>query len=337
MPAKPHFNPVVLRQVVAELKARGEYSMALFRGMGLTPEALDKQPDFLVSYRQISTVVHRALRQPAGEGLGHRVGRRRTTVSVGLPGLALMTSGSVREACEFLARHPWAFGTPVRVEAAFEPGLGLVITASSGFADCAIEDFLVEEFFCSLMSLLRGVVGPSFNASMVELVGSPGVRTDELRDFFGAEVACMRGSNRLVIDAELAHTVPSSADAVVMQGVALMLKHRVVPPRLSDVVATIEQLLREQLSDPPTLMQVADLLHTSERTLRRKLGEQQTSYQELLDVVRKDHALGLLQGEGVQLSSVAAALGFSDVRNLRRAVRRWTGQAPTSLRKDAPI
>lgn len=338
MPAKPHFNPVVLRQVVAELKAHGEYSEALLRGMGFTPEALDKDPEFLVSYRQISTVVRRALRQSAGAALGHRVGRRRTVVSVGLPGLGLMTSGTVHEACEFLAHRPWAFGTPLRVAVSFDPAEGLAVTVSPRFDDHAIKAFLVEEFFCALLGLLRGLAGPSFNASRIDLSAPPDATKHALCEFLGAEVRCLQGADRLYIDAALARMVPPSADAVVMQGVAQMLQQRAVAqPRPSDVVATIEQLMREQIADPPTLVQVADLLHTSERTLRRKLGEQQTSYQQLLDMVRRDHALSLLQGDGAQLSAVASALGFSDVRNLRRAVRRWTGQAPTALRKEAPV
>ncbi|WP_188304571.1 helix-turn-helix domain-containing protein [Streptomyces sp. CBMA123] len=41
----------------------------------------------------------------------------------------------------------------------------------------------------------------------------------------------------------------------------------------------------------------------------------------------------LFQDTDLSLQSVAAKVGYSDVRALRRAVHRWRGQAPTAVRR----
>jgi AraC-like DNA-binding protein len=72
----------------------------------------------------------------------------------------------------------------------------------------------------------------------------------------------------------------------------------------------------------------------SERTLKRRLAEQNTSYTELLDAARRTRALELL-GSSVSIEEVSARLGYSDAANFTRAFRRWTGQSPRALRQSS--
>jgi len=76
-----------------------------------------------------------------------------------------------------------------------------------------------------------------------------------------------------------------------------------------------------------------------ERTLRRRLAEAGTSYRALVDDVRKERALLLLEHDET-VSNVAQYLGFSDATAFARAFRRWTGRLPQqhrrTLRSDSP-
>lgn len=60
----------------------------------------------------------------------------------------------------------------------------------------------------------------------------------------------------------------------------------------------------------------------SPRSLQRRLEEEGTSWREEVDAVRREQAARLLR-EGASRAAMAAQLGYSDVRALRRAVRRW--------------
>ncbi len=86
---------------------------------------------------------------------------------------------------------------------------------------------------------------------------------------------------------------------------------------------------------PPKLARVAGTLFVSERTLKRRLQEEDASFQNLVDQVRLDRAGELLTGTGMNLSQIADALGYADAANFTRAFKRWTGISPSQYRSEA--
>ena len=77
------------------------------------------------------------------------------------------------------------------------------------------------------------------------------------------------------------------------------------------------------------MVELAEALRMTERTLRRKLRAEGTGPRELLDEVRHERALALLEEGQRSLDEIAYVLGFSGAGAFRRAFRRWTGVAPT--------
>jgi len=82
-----------------------------------------------------------------------------------------------------------------------------------------------------------------------------------------------------------------------------------------------------------TLDQVAERMHVSVRTLKRRLAEHDTSYSALLDEARRDRATHLLRAGELGVDEIGARLGYSDPANFARAFRRWTGISPRAFRK----
>jgi AraC-like DNA-binding protein len=70
----------------------------------------------------------------------------------------------------------------------------------------------------------------------------------------------------------------------------------------------------------------------SERSLRRKLTDSGFSCQGLVESVRKARALELLSYSNRSIAEVAAETGFADVRNFRKAFKRYTGVLPSEIR-----
>ncbi|MFI8338759.1 helix-turn-helix domain-containing protein [Streptomyces sp. NPDC085639] len=87
--------------------------------------------------------------------------------------------------------------------------------------------------------------------------------------------------------------------------------------------------------DAISLEHVAQRLAVSPRALRRRLGEHGTTRREEVESVRQEHTLELLRTTDLPLRSVAARVGFSDARALRRAGRRWEGRPPRYVRSTA--
>lgn len=94
-------------------------------------------------------------------------------------------------------------------------------------------------------------------------------------------------------------------------------------------------LTSAQDAAPPTLSAVAQCMNLSTRTLQRRLDEHSTTWSSEVEAIRRAHVTGLLHDTDLSIDAVAARAGYADARALRRAVRRWYGQTPATLRRTA--
>ena len=77
---------------------------------------------------------------------------------------------------------------------------------------------------------------------------------------------------------------------------------------------------------------VAEELHMTTHTLRRRLKDEGNSYQEIKDSIRRDQAMVLLDNPVLSAQDVALSLGFSESAAFSRAFKKWTGMTPGSYR-----
>lgn len=85
-------------------------------------------------------------------------------------------------------------------------------------------------------------------------------------------------------------------------------------------------------ADWPGTEEVAAEWGVSAVTLRRKLAAEGTSWQRVVDGLRRDLAIRWLADRGRTVEQVAVSLGYGDARSLHRAFRKWTGAAPGDYR-----
>lgn len=82
------------------------------------------------------------------------------------------------------------------------------------------------------------------------------------------------------------------------------------------------------------MSEVCRRLALSARTLQRRLSEESTGFAELLDDVRRERALALLEAPDLTVSQISFLLGYSEPAAFFRAFRRWTGATPQEVRGD---
>ena len=80
---------------------------------------------------------------------------------------------------------------------------------------------------------------------------------------------------------------------------------------------------------------VAQRLHTTSRTLRRRLEDEGTTFQAVLNEVRANLAKEYLATTRLSSDDIAVALGFSDTASFRAAFRKWTQHTPAEYRRAA--
>ena len=92
----------------------------------------------------------------------------------------------------------------------------------------------------------------------------------------------------------------------------------------------VQQLLIQQLKEEsPGIEIVADHLSMSVRSLQLKLKEEGTSYQKILNAVRKNLAIAYLREPKVSKGEIAQMLGFSEISVFSRTFKKWTGKSPS--------
>jgi len=93
------------------------------------------------------------------------------------------------------------------------------------------------------------------------------------------------------------------------------------------------RLRNVQDADVTSLETVADALGMPAATLRRRLWEEDSSFQAIKDTIRRDVAIRDLETSSLSVQEIAERLGFSEPSAFHRAFKKWTGVAPGEYRR----
>lgn len=126
---------------------------------------------------------------------------------------------------------------------------------------------------------------------------------------------------------------PSRANAfVAFLGSVAKAMEAAAKPRETPFRHEVEQRIEPLLAAGPVRIdQVARAMGLSRQTLYRRLKAEGATFEEVLDGLRRRHALRLVR-EGLPVKEIAYRLGFSDPAAFSRAFKRWTGASPSSSR-----
>lgn len=104
-------------------------------------------------------------------------------------------------------------------------------------------------------------------------------------------------------------------------------------PRTDDVLYDVRRALASRVAGGDIRVQsVARALALSVRTLQRRLADAGSSYQEVVDVARKDAAERYLATSSFAIGEIAYLLGYSEAAAFNRAFRRWHESTPQAFR-----
>lgn len=192
------------------------------------------------------------------------------------------------------------------------------------------------EFVLAIWTLrARALVGSAFAPRRVLFHHAAPTDIAAHRRVFAAPLDFRADTHGLSFRAELLDAPVRGADPSLG---ALLERHAdellaKLPARDDLVLRVKRQVARALPGEPPSLDATARVLATSARTLQRALRSASTTYQGLIDEVRRDLAIGHLQAAQRTISEVAFLVGFTEVAAFTRAFRRWTGMVPSAYRQ----
>ncbi|MFT3792504.1 MAG: AraC family transcriptional regulator [Rudaea sp.] len=336
-PADPRYTaaviPTTILAVLAQIAdAEGVAIEPWLAGLGITRAQID-DASVRVSYRQASLIIKRALRAIPRSGFGLEVGAHQSNGTFGIMGLAMMTARTFGDAVNIGVEHADITGALMDVELETLNAREVALVARPRFADEEILVFLCEELFASTLQLARGLVGASFKPERLELTYPAPSHAADYRRLFDCEIRFGTNRNRLVVASRwLDVRLPTHHPVSAQQALAICREQAAHIKRQSEIVASVERILRRHLAEHPTLGEVAAHLNLSERTLRRHLATAGRVYRDIHDQLRTERALELLSAGALSIADIGNEVGYSDAREFRRAFKRWTGKPPTAMR-----
>jgi AraC-like DNA-binding protein len=313
-------------ELVSLLAQRGVDCEQMFAFANVERRALEN-PHARVSYQQLGRLCFYALEVSHDPGLGIAFGQRLVAGRLGLVGYAGLSCPNLRAAIELANKY----------RALIMPHAALGLSVEGGVAVLELEELLL---FGKLRVFATETIVSSALAQGALVLGSPvpakvrfayprPAHADLYGPALGAEVEFDAPRTQIRFDAAWLEAPCVYANAVSASEIDELCAARLrALDRPEGVVEQARRALRQNLSDGTRLQWVARELRVSERSLRRALREAGTSYQRVLDGVRRELALEQLRSNTVPLERVAQSLGFGDVRSFRRAFKRWTGYTP---------
>ncbi|MEO0436246.1 MAG: AraC family transcriptional regulator [Pseudomonadota bacterium] len=299
----------------------------------LTAETLD-QLGTRVAEDDFRTLSNNALRLTGDPSLGLRLGERLNLSAHAVLGQAFMTCRTLREVIQLFERYYRV------VTQDLEPEF-LETDGQFGFRfqpmDYGPEGrFGTECIAAGMRNTLEALLGETIDSIHFEFPYAEPDYGQAYREILGQDLEFSRPYAVISFSAELLHCeLPSSNPAL------RTLYEAECARLLADLEDAIEvrvqtrRLLRKFEGHYPKMPQIAAMINLSSRTYRRRLADEKTSYQEILDEVRAEHATQYLKEGGISIAGIAHRLGFSDPSNFRRAYHRWTGKSPGEVRRAA--
>lgn len=313
---------------------RGLSERALLAGTGLTVDDL-RRPGAEVDGEVELQVVARLVEGVDDPELALEAGTRYHLTTYGIWGFALASSPTVGSALEVGARFvDLTFSFCRLVVEQDDVELRLVLDDAP--VPPELRAFVVLRDVVALRTIVSELTAGSLPVRRVALALPAPASTARYRELFGVDVDF--GADRHVaaldlsaLDLPLPQADESTAALTEQQCRALLERRRA----RSGLAGQVRDLLTAAPGDMPSQLQVAAALAVSERTLRRQLGLEGTSYRALVEEVRVTLAEELLATGGLSVEQVARRLGYAETASFTHAFTRWKGLSPRAFSRAA--
>ena len=323
---------LTLRKVHAFMTARGFTAEQLLANTGITAPDLDDP------YRLVhSTQAHRyytnvVALEPSG-GLGLEIGWTTNLSDMGSHGLFQLTSRTAEQAMQGGYSNRYLYNLLLDWEIKIV-GERLVNEFACDEPAGALRTFLIERGMGTLQAAAEELLGSQAAPVKVLLDYQAPVHFRQYEEVFRCPVYFGQRCSELHYPAKYLEAVLPTHDPQV-HGLIGPLQASLVKKLETrrDVVHDVIMAMRRKPGEFPSLERVAASLAMSSRTLRRKLGQENVTFQQLLDGERRRVAEDYLANSDTSIHQVAELCGFQDAQNFSQAFRRWTGASPSEYRK----
>lgn len=327
------YRAAMLEPVAGLLRDLGRPWTEALIAAGVAPVEL-MSPSLRVSIDQLLEFCQQALGMAREPAFAVDAGLRFHVTTYGMYGFAILSSPTLRQAMNFAMQHHRLAAPLVeaRLVEAADGAAWLFRPIAHPRIVGPLYEFVVQLHVAIFLSLLHDLADDEAAPKFVSLTfRPPDAALQRLR--LAVRVGDENGLHFAAAVLDRPNRMGSAAVhrmlIEICDGELDQLKRR------EGLSGRVRELLVENAGRPIPIRRLADRLRLPERSLRRRLADENTSVTELQDELRLQLAIGLLRDTRLNLDDIAAALGFSEAASFRRAFRRWTRMTPSAFRAGA--
>ena len=332
---------IYVKHTLDVLRAQGIDVQPLVRKYGIDETGLESPSD-QVSQAQYSQLLDEVIRRFPHSGLGLLDGRGVTVLDHGLLGYAMFASATLGKAIERHTRYQDVIGAVLHTSLFVQEEVAHLRVVSIARPDMVNTPeklrYEAERLFTQWAE-----IGPAFGCdrrwfSSLELTFGAPPYSEMYADILGRPVLFDREYNQLNFPAELLdrpfNFANEQAAALCEQQCAALLGQL---HRAGGLVGEIRRLLANTPGHHPSIGEAADALAVGERTLRRRLAEECTTYKQVVLDFRMELAASYLRGKEMSIQEVAYVTGYADPSNFHRTFSRYHGMTPKAYREQCSL
>ncbi|WOJ97757.1 AraC family transcriptional regulator [Congregibacter brevis] len=325
-----------VRHTLRVLEDQGVDVRPLIESFGIDAAALESQEDQL-SQSDYGRLVDAIVAQYPDLGLGLRDGRGVTLLDHGLLGYAMFASQNLGKAIERHSKYQDVIGAALQTRLFVEDELACLRVV------CIVRPELVNtpaklHYETERLLAQWAEIGPAFGESRhwftrIDLDYSAPGYLDLYSEVLGPEVHFGREHTQIVfphrlLDQALNFANEQAAALCEQQCAALLGEMQAV----QGFTGQVRRLLANAPGHHPSIEEAASKLAMSERSLRRRLAEEGTTYKEVVLDFRMELASSYLRGQEMSIQEVAFLAGYADASNFHRTFSRYFGATPGEFR-----
>ncbi|WP_144138267.1 AraC family transcriptional regulator [Paraburkholderia sp. BCC1884] len=327
--------PYKIAALVEVLAEQGIAPQDSLKGSGVAPDQI-YDASVLTSVRQYAAVCRNAVKLSADPRTPFKTGSRLHLAAYGMYGYALMSCLSLRDYFRLGVKYHGLATPTLTIEWTEYPDTA-VWTFPDAFDSSLehdVQQFLLEQQYTQHVTHLQDVAGRSCPPVRARFSYPAPDYADIYPEYLGCPCDFGAEQCELIYDSAILEMQPHLAhrhSAALLQETC----DRLIGQAKTSFGASGEvyQALMRKPGDFPDMESVAATLKMTSRTLRRRLETEGTSFVAIVDDVRCSLATEYLRTTKMSTEDVAMLVGFSDMANFRRALKRWTGKGPGEIRE----
>lgn len=313
------------------LEELGVRASAVLRSAGL-PQSFADQPRVLLKTQELFALWRAIGEVSTNPAIGLQLGTENRTERFHPVGLAALSSENFGAAIDQMARYKQLTCPEEIVQEKDDEEWSIQFCWL--LADEVEPPVLIECAFSWVLSIGRHGTGTRLSPLRVEFM-QPRAHTKTIERHFGCPVICGGSRNTIVFSASDAQRPFVTRNAELLAMLAPQFEEELKQESKDEQFAErVRVAIQQKLTGRrPTIDDIADALHVSSRTLQRRLQDEGSNFQRVLDEARHQLARHYLNNSVLELNEAAYLLGYEDGNSFVRAFRTWEGVPPARWRE----